>query len=98
MKKSDNDYLILFSLPSCPQCKGLKASLKETGLDYEESDEYDKYGVDEVPTLILMLTKREHKHVEGKRHVGFMTTEELNNFVRGTSCSRWLKKPYEVIK
>lgn len=92
MKKYDNDYLILFSLPSCPQCKGLKQSLKKTGIEYEESEEYDKYNVNEVPTLILMETRHGHRHEETKRHTGFMTEDEVNEFVKGTSCTRYIEK------
>lgn len=97
MKKYDNDYLLLFSLPSCPQCKGLAMSLNETGLEYEKSEEYEKYGVEEVPTLILMANQKGHTHKELKRHTGFMTVDELNEFVRGTSCTRWIKKGGDVI-
>lgn len=92
MKKYDNDYLLLFSLPSCPQCKGLAQSLQKTGLEYEKSEEYEKYNVEEVPTLILMSAHKGHIHKEEKRHIGFMTEDELNEFVKGTSCTRWLKK------
>ncbi len=91
MKKYDNDYLLLFSLPSCPQCNGLKQSLKKTGLEYETSDEYEKYGVDEVPTLILMESRKTRIHEATKRHTGYMTPDELNDFVRNTSCTRWIK-------
>lgn len=90
MKKADMDYLILFSSPSCPQCKGLKRSLQETGLEYEESDDYDGFNVTELPTLILMEAKKYHKHEEEKRHVGFMTVDELNEFVKLSSCGRRL--------
>lgn len=96
MKKYDYDYLLLFSLPSCPQCKGLKMSLKETGLEYEESKEYDEYNVEEVPTLILMVNKKGHIHAEAKRHVGYMTPQELNEFVRGTSCTRWIRVETDI--
>jgi len=89
---TDNDYLILFSSPSCPQCRGLKESLKKTGLEYEESDDYDTYNVTELPTLILMENKKYHKHGEKKRNVGFMTVDELNDFVKFSSCGRRLKK------
>ena len=92
MKKYDCDYLLLFTLPSCPQCNGLKNSLKETGLEYEESTEYDKYNIMHVPTLILMKTKKFHKHEEGKRKTGYMTPDELNEFVVGSSCTRLIKK------
>ena len=88
MKKSDCDYLILFSSPSCPQCRGLKQSLKETGLVYEESGEYDLFNVDHLPTLVLMEHKKCHAHEERKRHVGFMTVDELNEFVKHSSCER----------
>ena len=91
MKTVDFDYLLLFTLPSCPQCKGLKDSLKKVGLEYMESDEYDKYNVDHVPTLIIMKNKKENQHVEGKRHEGYMTPEELNEFAKGSSCTRWFK-------
>ena len=97
MKKSDFDYLLLFTLPSCPQCNGLKRSLKETGLEYEESDEYDKYNIMSAPTLILMKAKKNHMHEEGKRCTGYMTPDELNEFVKGSSCTRWIKKE-EVVK
>jgi len=88
MTKFDLDYLILFSSPSCPQCKGLKQSLKETGLEYEERNDYDTFNVTELPTLILMESKKYHKHEEQKRHVGFMTVDELNEFVKNSSCGR----------
>ena len=92
MFKFDTDYLILFSSPSCPQCRGLKESLKKTGLEYEESNDYDTYNVTELPTLILMENKKYHKHGEKKRHVGFMTVDELNEFVKFSSCGRRLEK------
>lgn len=92
MKKSENDYLLLFTLPSCPQCNGLKMSLKKVGLEYEESDEYDKYNIMSVPTLILMKVKRDRKHEEEKRCTGYRTPDELNEFVKGSSCTRWIKK------
>lgn len=88
MTHADMDYLILFSSPSCPQCRGLKQSLKETGLEYEERDDYDTFNVTELPTLILMESKKNHKHEEKKRHVGFMTVDELNEFVKLSSCGR----------
>lgn len=88
MTKVDVDYLILFSSPTCPQCRGLKQSLKETGLEYEERDDYDEFNVDHLPTLILMEAKKFHKHEEQKRHVGFMTVDELNEFVKHSSCGR----------
>lgn len=92
MKKLDTDYLLLFSSPSCPQCNALKQTFKKTGLEYEESNEYEKYNVDHLPCLILMGTHRGHVHKEEKRHIGFMTEDELNEFVKGTSCTRWFKK------
>jgi glutaredoxin len=98
MKKYDYDYLLLFSLPSCPQCKGLAQSLAKTGLEYEKSEEYEKYGVTEVPTLILMESKKGHRHEEAKRHTGFMTEDELNEFVKGTSCTRWIVKDKKVVE
>lgn len=88
MTHADMDYLILFSSPSCPQCRGLKQSLKETGLEYEERDDYDTFNVTELPTLILMESKKYHKHEEQKRHVGFMTVDQLNEFVKHSSCGR----------
>ena len=88
MDKNDLDYLILFSSPSCPQCRGLKESLKKTGLEYEERDDYDAFNVDELPTLILMGAKKYHKHGEVKRNVGYMTEDELNEFVKLSSCGR----------
>lgn len=88
MKKADFDYLILFSSPSCPQCRGLKQSLKTTGLEYEERDDYDTFNVTELPTLILMESKKNHIHEEQKRHVGYMTPDELNEFVKFSSCGR----------
>lgn len=88
MKKTDYDYLMLFSSPTCPQCRGLKQSLKKTGLEYEESADYDTYNIDHLPTLILMEAKKYHRHEEAKRHVGFMTENELNEFVKGSSCGR----------
>ena len=88
MNKCDLDYLILFSSPTCPQCRGLKQSLKETGLEYEERDDYDEFNIDHLPTLILMEAKKYHKHEEQKRHVGFMTVDELNEFVKHSSCGR----------
>lgn len=92
MKKYDYDYLLLFTLPSCPQCKGLAQSLAKTGLEYEKSEEYEKYNIMHVPTLILMEAKKGHTHKEAKRHSGYMTPEELNEFVKGSSCTRWIKK------
>lgn len=88
MKKADFDYLILFSSPSCPQCRGLKQSLKTTGLEYEERDDYDTFNVTELPTLILMESKKNHVHEEQKRHIGYMTADELNEFVKFSSCGR----------
>ena len=88
MKKADLDYLILFGSPSCPQCRGLKQSLKKTGLEYEESDDYEKFNVEHLPTLILMGAKKNHVHEEQKRHVGYMTPDELNEFVKFSSCGR----------
>jgi glutaredoxin len=88
MKKADFDYLILFSSPSCPQCRGLKESLKKTGLEYEESDDYDTFNVTELPTLVFMEAKKNHRHEEKKRHVGYMTPDELNEFVKLSSCGR----------
>ena len=88
MTKTDFDYLILFGSPSCPQCRALKESLKKTGLEYEERDDYDTFNVTELPTLILMEAKKNHKHGEQKRHVGFMTVDELNEFVKFSSCGR----------
>lgn len=88
MNKNDFDYLILFSSPSCPQCNALKQSLKKTGLEYEERDDYDEFGVMHLPTLILMEAKKNHWHEEKKRHVGFMTVDELNEFVKLSSCGR----------
>ena len=67
-------------------------SLKETGLEYEVSEEYDKYNIMSVPTLVLMKSKKFHKHEEDKRHTGYMTPDELNEFVKGSSCTRWVKK------
>ena len=88
MMKFDLDYLLLFSSPSCPQCRGLKESLKKTGLEYEESDNYEAFNVDHLPTLILMESKKYHRHEEQKRHVGYMTPDELNEFVKFSSCGR----------
>ena len=88
MPKAKSDYLILFSSPSCPQCRGLKQSLKTTGLEYEERDDYDTFNVTELPTLILMEAKKLDKHEEQKRHVGYMTPDELNEFVKFSSCGR----------
>ena len=94
MKKAQRDYLILFSSPSCPQCRGLKDSLKKTGLEYEERDDYDTFNVTELPTLILMEAKKYDKHGERKRHVGYMTPDELNEFVKLSSCGRRLSDEY----
>lgn len=91
MKTVDFDYLLLFTLPSCPQCKGLKQNLKKVGLEYLESDEYEKFNVNHVPTLIVMANRKGHRHEESKRHEGYMTEDELNEFVKGTSCTRWMK-------
>ncbi len=91
MKKADLDYLILFSSLSCPQCRGLKQSLKTTGLEYEEREDYDTFNVTELPTLILMESKKNHIHEEQKRHVGYMTPDELNEFVKFSSCGRRIK-------
>lgn len=88
MNKCDFDYLLLFSSPSCPQCRGLKESLKKTGLEYEESNNYEGFNVEHLPTLILMESKKFHRHEEQKRHVGYMTPDELNEFVKHSSCGR----------
>lgn len=96
MKKTDYDYLLLFTLPSCPLCNGLKTALKITGLEYEESEEYEKYNIKSVPTLILMVNKKNHLHEEAKRHEGYMTPEELNEFVKGSSCTRMVEKVRSV--
>lgn len=88
MTHADLDYLILFSSPSCPQCGGLKDSLKKTGLEYDESDDYDTFNVTHLPTLVLMESKKNHVHEEKDRHVGYMTPDELNEFVKFSSCGR----------
>lgn len=92
MTKTDYDYLILFSNQFCPQCRALKESLKKTGLEYEESDNTVAYDVDHYPTLILMEAKKNHVHKEKARLVGYQTPEQLNEFVKFTSCGRRLDK------
>lgn len=88
MNTSGYDYVLLFSSPSCPQCKGLKKSLKEAGVVYEESDEYEKYNVTELPTLILMGYRHGNKHEEEDRRVGYQTVTELDDFLRHSSVER----------
>jgi len=60
-------------------------------LEYEERDDYDEFNVDHLPTLILMESKKNHVHEEKKRHVGFMTVDELNEFVKHSSCGRRIR-------
>lgn len=88
MNVSGYDYVLLFSTPSCPQCKGLKQSLDKANVVYEESDEYDKYNVMSVPTLILMGYKHGNRHEEVDRRVGYQTVEQLDDFLRHSSVER----------
>lgn len=90
MDKKKCDYILYFGSPSCPQCRGLKDSLKKAGAVYEESTEYDKFGVKELPTLVLMSNAHDG-HVEGGRRTGFLTVEEIDDFLRYTSVERRLK-------
>lgn len=88
MNKSGYDYLLYFGSPSCPQCRGLKESLKKANVVYEESDEYDKYGVKELPTLVLVGYHHGNKMEEVDRRTGFLTPEEINDFLRHSSVER----------
>lgn len=88
MNKSDYDYLLYFGSPTCAQCRALKETLKKAGVVYEESDEYDKYNVMSLPTLILMKEGHGHVHKEGARHTGFMTVDQINDFVKHSSVER----------
>ena len=90
MNVSGYDYVLLFTTPSCPQCKGLKQSLKQAGVVYEESDEYDKYNGMTVPTLILRGYKHGNEHEEVDRRVGYQTVEQLDDFLRHSSVERRL--------
>ena len=94
MNTSGYDYVLLFTTPSCPQCKGLKQSLKEAGVVYEECDEYDKYNVMSVPTLILMGYKLGKKFEELDRRTGFQTVQQLDDFLRHSSVERRVMDEY----
>jgi len=88
MNKSGYDYVLLFSSPSCPQCRGLKESLKKAGVVYEECDDYDEHNVTELPTLLLMGYRHGNEHAEVDRRVGFLTVEQLDDFLRHSSVER----------
>jgi len=88
MNKSGYDYLLYFGSPSCAQCRALKESLKKANVVYEESEEYDKYNVMSLPTLILFEYKHGNKHEEVDRRVGFQTVEQLDDFLRHSSVER----------
>lgn len=88
MNKSGFDYLLYFGTPSCAQCRALKENLKKANVVYEESDEFEKYNVMSVPTIILMAERHGHKHTEEARHTGFMTVEQIDDFLRHSSVER----------
>ena len=88
MNTSGYDYVLLFTSPSCPQCNGLKQSLKQAGVVYEECNEYDKYNVMSLPTLILMGYKHGNEHEEVDRRVGYQTVKQLDDFLRHSSVER----------
>ena len=88
MNKSGFDYLLYFGSPSCAQCRALKESMKKANVVYEESDEYEKYNVMSLPTIILFEYKHGNKHEEVARHTGFMTVEQLDDFLRHSSVER----------
>lgn len=46
--------MILYSLPTCPKCKVVKAKLASTGIEYEECQdlaEMEKYGLKSAPYM-----------------------------------------------
>ena len=88
MDKSEYDYLLYFGNHSCSQCRALKESLKKANVVYQECDEYEKYNVMSLPTLILMGYKHGNKHEEVDRCVGFKTVEQLDDFLRHSSVER----------
>lgn len=95
MNVSGYDYLLYFGLPSCSQCRGLKENLKKANVVYEESKEYDKYGVTEVPVLVLIGYHKNNVMKEVKRHVGYMTVEEINEFLKLSSVERRNEDVYQ---
>lgn len=57
------DSIIIYSSPSCPQCKMIKMQLKAQGLEYTEVQDVDvitSMGIRKLPTL----------EVNGERLVG----------------------------
>ena len=88
MNKSGYDYLLYFGSPSCSQCRALKESLKKANVVYMESDEYEKYNVMSLPTLILMGYKHGNEHEEVDRRTGFQTVQQLDDFLRHSSVER----------
>ena len=88
MDKSKYDYLLYFGSPSCAQCRALKESLKKANVVYEECEEYEKYNVMSLPTLILMGYKHGNEHEEVDRRTGYQTVEQLDDFLRHSSVER----------
>ena len=88
MDVSKYDYLLYFGSPSCAQCRALKESLKKANVVYMESDEYEKYNVMSLPTLILMGYKHGNEHEEVDRRTGFQTVQQLDDFLRHSSVER----------
>lgn len=46
--------MILYSLPTCPKCKVVKAKLASAGIEYEECQdlaEMEKYGLKSAPYM-----------------------------------------------
>ena len=67
--------LLLFSTESCTQCKAIKRELKD--IAYERCDEYEKYDVMSVPTLIVL----DSDDKEVGRLTGFHTKKQIQDWI-----------------
>ena len=67
--------LLLFSTESCTQCKAIKRELE--GIAYERCNDYDKYDIMSVPTLIIL----DGKGKEVGRLTGFHTKKQIQNWI-----------------
>ena len=75
--------LLLFTSPTCTQCKGIKGELKQLKWKYEELDEdseingenaFSKYNITTLPTLML-VGKKDGEEV--LRFTGYHTKEQI---------------------
>ena len=72
--------LLLFSTESCTQCKAIKRELE--GIAYERCNDYDKYDIMSVPTLIILDgDSLDGKGKEVGRLTGFHTKKQIQDWV-----------------